>query len=223
MISCGQAKMVNRSRPRKRELRGLADLALSPDQRRALSRQGFVAAEYRGTNGRYFKLRFRYQGRQAVRYLGTNREVADRIQRELVELQAGTRLDRTLARLAREVQEALRRTKRRLEPYVEDIGYRFHGFELRRRSKQSFHVAQREATAGRQFNAAAGNLMWMSFRLKEAIEAALDKEGNSLERFEKLMPAIDKYLRLTRQIDRFAKLGRQLEAARQSDFPRKPR
>ena len=67
--------------------------------------------------------------------------------------------------------------------------------------------------------AAVGDLMEIAYRLKEAIDAVLQKEGGSLEQFDRLMPAIDKYLRLTRQADRFARLGRQLESPGHAERP----
>ena len=49
---------------------GLAGLCLAAEDLRALARQGFVAAEWRGGRGPYFKVRWRVGGRVRVRYLG---------------------------------------------------------------------------------------------------------------------------------------------------------
>ena len=62
--------------------------------------------------------------------------------------------------------------------------------------------------------AAASDLMSLGFKLKQAIEESLADTPNSLERFQRLRPAIDDYLKLSRQIDRYAQLDRRLLAAR---------
>jgi hypothetical protein len=112
--------------------RDLQDLNLSPEQRESLSRQGFVASEFRGSRGPFFKLRFRCGGRQIVRYLGTDPATANRVQQEVRALQHEHRLTNELARLTRQARRLLRETKIALQPYVFEAGYRFHGFEIRK-------------------------------------------------------------------------------------------
>jgi hypothetical protein len=128
---------VNRSPLARLEL-GAAELA-------ALRRQGFVAREMRGKRTTVFKLRFRFGGRQRVRYLGTDPEQAERIQRELSELQSGRRADLALGRLHRAAAQMLRDSKQRLEPWMQQAGLRFHGGAIRRPRKQSPDVSTARA------------------------------------------------------------------------------
>ena len=96
----------------------LEDLELEPEERVALQRQGFVSVEKRANGSSYFKLRFRVGGDQRVRGLGNNLEVAEQVQRQLDELQAGRRRDKELARLTRAARQLLRSTKSRLAPLL---------------------------------------------------------------------------------------------------------
>jgi hypothetical protein len=117
----------------------LPELGLTADEIAALRRQGFVSRERRGHGHVRYKLRFRHGGKQHVRYLGQDPQVADRVRQELASLQAATRLDRHLGRLLHEVTPLLRSVKTRLEPVLQDAGYRFHGLSIRR--KQSMPAA----------------------------------------------------------------------------------
>jgi len=116
--------------------RGLSALGLSDDQLTALARQGFVAAEYRGQRGATFKLRFRFQGRQVVRYLGQDPAAARQIREAVLALQAERRDDREMQQAIREARNLLRETKRQLLPDVRREGFKFHGFAIRRVVKQ---------------------------------------------------------------------------------------
>ena len=75
----------------------LASLNLHAGDWAALARQGFVAAERRGDRY-YFKLRFRRQAAQIVRYLGSAAR-ANAVRAELEVLQADTRGQRELRAL----------------------------------------------------------------------------------------------------------------------------
>ena len=120
---------------------GLAQLGLSALALSALARQGFVTSEYRGERGPFFKLRFRLQGRQQVKYLGKDPHVAQQIAQELRVLQAPRQLDRELQQLAREARATLRKVKQDLAPLVGAIGRSFHGLVVRDRSKtEQTHV-----------------------------------------------------------------------------------
>ena len=72
--------------------RDLADLRLSPEEVKALARQGFVRLEHRDKGRPRYKLRFRVDNRQHVRCLGTDPAVAERIGQQLEYFQADVRL-----------------------------------------------------------------------------------------------------------------------------------
>ena len=98
----------------------------------ALTRQGFVSAERRGSQT-YFKLRYRVSGKQRVRYLGSDARVADEVAAELRRLQQGRRTMLELNRAARHVRSGLRDCKRKWQPVFVQLGFRFHGRTLRKR------------------------------------------------------------------------------------------
>src|SRR5437870_4979454 len=98
-------------KPRASSIRCLADIHLDPAEYRSLARQGFVAQEYRASAGPFFKLRFRFEGNQKVRYLGANPDVAKALATELSVLQATCRLDQQLRRLTFEAKSLLRQAK----------------------------------------------------------------------------------------------------------------
>ena len=77
----------------------LAQLRLRAADVFALASQGFVSLEKRG-NRRYWKLRFRRDGRQVVRSIGSA-EQAHAVRAELAELQTDARQQRELKVLAR--------------------------------------------------------------------------------------------------------------------------
>jgi hypothetical protein len=97
-----------------------------------LARQGFVRSEERDGGVRVFKLRFRAEGRQRVKFLGRDAGQAAAIERALAELQATRRNELKLRRLNREAAKVLRESKRVLVPLVTQAGFRFHGLEIRK-------------------------------------------------------------------------------------------
>lgn len=109
----------------------LATLRLSATDLSALAVQGFVGTERRG-NRTYFKLRFRRQRRQAVRYLGLDARFAAQVGAELLALQAHRRRRHELAALTKQARQQLRDAKRQLEPLLVARGFRFHGLAVRR-------------------------------------------------------------------------------------------
>jgi hypothetical protein len=109
----------------------LAGLALGLEERQALSQQGFVSVETRGSR-RYFKLRFRLAGKQCVRYLGNDPALAERVLQELYRLQNGRRLKRELCGLMRIAAKSIRGAKQRLAPLLPEAGYAFHGLSIRK-------------------------------------------------------------------------------------------
>jgi hypothetical protein len=110
----------------------LQRLGLTVEERAALARQGFLATERRGGMNPIYKLRFRLHGRQVVKYVGTNPDVAKAIRGAVAALQQDRRQARRLRRLAEEAQRTLRRAKRELGPLLEAAGLRFHGYAVRR-------------------------------------------------------------------------------------------
>lgn len=111
----------------------LASLALGKEHLAALAKQGNLRAESAGQGNRYYKLRFRLGLQQHVRYVGNNSVFVDQVERELMELQKGSKSRRRLRRLSRKAKTCLRETKRRLEPMLANVGFYFHGREVRRR------------------------------------------------------------------------------------------
>jgi hypothetical protein len=110
----------------------LAALGLGEGELDALRRQGFVSREMR--RGRtYFKLRFRMEpdGRQSVRYIGTDPAAADEVEQELAQLQRPRLIDRDLSKISQQIGLALKAVKADLMPHLEPAGYRFHGLAVR--------------------------------------------------------------------------------------------
>lgn len=111
----------------------LTELSLSGEQLAALQCQGCVSEEYRGRRGPFYKLRFRFEGRQVVKYLGQDASRARRIARELQKVRAAKNGDRELVRDTRTAMDALRRFRRELTPLLAANGYHFHGLDVRRK------------------------------------------------------------------------------------------
>ncbi len=98
----------------------------------ALCRQGFVSEERRGKR-LYYKLRFRCNGKQRVRYLGRDAARAAEVREELWKLQEPRRTELELARLDRTARRMLREAKATLAPLLAEEGFTFHGNAVRRR------------------------------------------------------------------------------------------
>ena len=108
----------------------LVALRLTAGDLDALASQGFVCAEQRG--GRtYYKLRFRQNGQQVVRYIG-DAERAAVVKQELSTLQAASKAARDLKMQAKLANQMLRESKRILEPVLRANGFVFHGLAIRR-------------------------------------------------------------------------------------------
>ncbi len=112
----------------------LTQLRLTPGDFALLRRQGFVSCERRGAR-QVFKLRFRREGRQVVRRIGSDPAVAAEVRRELEALQVQRRRRREFRRLARLGRQALRDSKRVLAPVLAQDGFYFHGLAVRLRRK----------------------------------------------------------------------------------------
>jgi hypothetical protein len=104
---------------------------LTDDDLAALRRQGFVAAERRGEHIVY-KLRFRRDGRQVVRYIGSDLAQAKAVQLELDYLQEERRNELKLARLTDATRRMLRESKKELASLLAKEGFAFHGYAIRR-------------------------------------------------------------------------------------------
>jgi hypothetical protein len=104
-------------------------LALSDQELGALTRQGFIRSEKRGSKT-IFRLRYRIDGRQHVRYVSPRDAAA--LEAELGLLQRQVRARRCLASLAARARQMLRRRKSTLAPLIEAHGYHFHGQQIRR-------------------------------------------------------------------------------------------
>ena len=109
-----------------------AQVGLTPEEIAQVKLQGFVSREQRGTNTTVFKLRYRLDGRQRTKYLGTDVDRAIIIEQQLKKLQSARELNKKLRALNRKAAQLLRKIKPRLEPLVAQMGLRFHGRVLRR-------------------------------------------------------------------------------------------
>lgn len=110
----------------------LTQLGLTAGELAALRRQGFVCRERRG-RGFVFKLRFRLAGRQQIRVIGRDADLAMALKKELAEWQRTRRDEREVARWHTQVSAALRGANLRLAPLCEAAGYYFHGRSVRKR------------------------------------------------------------------------------------------
>lgn len=115
----------------------LSRLNLTDDQMAALSTQGFVARERRCGRRDIFKLRFRIEGKQVVRSLGTSPANAASVALAVRVLQRTMRVQRELRKLEEELRRYLKATKKLLRPAVDLAGYRFHGMCVRRTRSRS--------------------------------------------------------------------------------------
>ncbi len=105
---------------------------ISSEETEALARQGFVSAERRGPNCTVYKLRFRKDGRQQVRYLGTSAESAAAVEQELQKLQQTIRQRRQMFELYEAMRKQLADVKETLRPLLLSEGFDFHGFSMRK-------------------------------------------------------------------------------------------
>lgn len=132
MTAKEQTTRRSMSRVKVRRIESLADLDFTQEQWTSLARQGNVTAEYRNGRGPYYKLRFRVQGKQVVRYLGICKNLAAKIAQELEDLQENHHLALRLNRLVKVARISLRDTKQMMLPTVEAAGFHFHGMAIRR-------------------------------------------------------------------------------------------
>ena len=105
---------------------------ISSEETKALAKQGFVSAERRGPNCTVYKLRFRRDGRQQVRYLGTSTELATAVEQELEKLQQTVRQNQQMFELYEAMRKQLAEVKVTLRPLLLSKGFSFHGFSVRK-------------------------------------------------------------------------------------------
>ena len=120
---------------RRAEYPAIAALRIADEDWAALSEQGFVCGEHRGDR-KYYKLRFRRDRKQVVRYVG-DADRAAAVERELSELQHEATVMRELKARMRIASSILRVTKRLMTPILEANGLAFHGLAIRRSRKSS--------------------------------------------------------------------------------------
>lgn len=109
----------------------LDGLGLADDERLALTRQGSVVTEARGKRI-YYKLRFRFQGKQRSCYLGADPERAARVQVELGQLQQARSLARELSQTVQDTAQCFRAGKQATRELLAQHGYYYHGLAIRR-------------------------------------------------------------------------------------------
>jgi hypothetical protein len=109
----------------------LGALGLTEAELAALPRQGFVSPEHR--RGRLtYKLRFRFDGRQRVCFLGDDELRARAVANELQILQRDVRARRELRKVRRATRKLLKASKQQLHGILEKHGFHFRGLAVRR-------------------------------------------------------------------------------------------
>ena len=112
----------------------LARLQLSPEVLATVAQQGTVQRETRGPGGSsYFKLRYRLDGKQRVKYLGADLQLATEVAQELESLQRAVRQRRELRSNLKQARRVARQVRRSAAGLLENLGYRFHGGALRKK------------------------------------------------------------------------------------------
>ena len=111
----------------------LERIGLTAQEIATLRQQGSVCVETRGRNSSIYKLRFRMDGFQRMRYLGTDAAFAAAVREELKSLRRVQDSAKKLRSLKRDAHKLLRQSKSRSIDALEPMGYAFHGFDIRRR------------------------------------------------------------------------------------------
>lgn len=119
----------------------LASLGLTMEDLAALARGGFVAAEFRHLAGPYYKLRWRRDRQQHVRYLGRDPARAVAVRAALEDLQQPLRLSRELARRVKEARRRLQGVKQMLASHLAGHGIHYHGYMSRQCGRQGEEAA----------------------------------------------------------------------------------
>jgi hypothetical protein len=105
------------------------------------ARQGTVVETWRVSKGRrlgpYYQLRYRIDGRQCRKYLGSDVGFAAEVREELQRLQSGMRESRELRRLRISVRRELDRQHAIMDGELRPLGLRRQGNEIRGWRSQS--------------------------------------------------------------------------------------
>jgi hypothetical protein len=102
----------------------------------SLCRQGFISREQRRPEqAPLYKLRYRLEGRQRVRYLGSDPAFIGVIRHELSVIQQTAKRHRKMQRVLRLARRGLRRAKSALAPLLATEDCYYHGFAIRRRRR----------------------------------------------------------------------------------------
>ncbi len=109
----------------------LKRLGLTEGEIAELRQQGFMAHERRRGQSDVFKLRFRINGRQQVRYVGTSPIEAKRVELAVKTLQRAKRAQCEMRKLQQESRVGLKAAKSLLSPVLKAAGYQFHGLSVR--------------------------------------------------------------------------------------------
>jgi hypothetical protein len=98
----------------------------------ALKRSGTITQETRGRGTVIYKLRYRREGRQVVKYLGVDRSFVRHVGEQLALLQVPARRRRRLRRVAAETRSVLHDVRARVRSTLQEAGFTFHGLTIRR-------------------------------------------------------------------------------------------
>ena len=120
------------------ELPHLRLLNLPERELAALRTQGFVSAERRRQN-LVFKLRYRLDGRQHVRFLGDDERRAHAVRDELLLLQHDVQEKRRFTALRIRTTRVLKECKAASQGFLGETGYYFHGLAIRKRRRPKAH------------------------------------------------------------------------------------
>ena len=116
----------------------LNGLGLDRHELDALMKQGFVSSEYRHRNekkfGPYYKLRWRFNGRQRVKYLGRDFARAALVHSALIRCRSLRRSRLDIGHRLRDALQTLRDARKQLELLLAERGVVLHGYTHRHRA-----------------------------------------------------------------------------------------
>jgi hypothetical protein len=104
------------------------------DDLTAISARGFVSAEKRPSGLLTYKLRWRRNGRQCVRYLGSDPTIGARVKAAVAALRQPMQTARELNTDFAATRRALREVKAILSPLLAANGLAFHSYTVRRKA-----------------------------------------------------------------------------------------
>ena len=156
------------------------------EHREQFIRRGCVVATYRKvgdrTNGPYFRLAFRIEGRQHSIYIGRDPQAAEAVRSALNQLHALRRRQLLFDKWERDARRTLRLAKIEANFQIRPLGLRFHGFEIR----------------GWRRNPIFSAIPWSSRRKPEPVALAI-RFQRRLERLEPMWKEVEASLRIERK------------------------